>query len=59
MTYREIRAGLGAVWDVGHGFRVEAAGGWVFDRRFVVDERNRQWNGEGAVYGRLQLGYRY
>lgn len=59
MTYREIRAGLGAIWDIGHGFRVEAAGGWVFDRRFVVDERNRQWNGEGAVYGRLQLGYRY
>jgi hypothetical protein len=59
MTYREIRAGLGAIWDIGHGFRVEAAGGWVFDRRFVVDERNRQWNGEGAIYGRLHLGYRY
>jgi len=59
MTYREIRAGVGAIWNVGHGFRLEAAGGWVFDRRFVVDERNRQWNGEGAPYARLQLAYRY
>jgi len=59
MTYREIRAGVGAIWNVGHGFRLEAAGGWVIDRRFVVDERGRQWNGEGAPYARLQLGYRY
>ncbi len=59
MTYREIRAGIGAIWNVGHGFRLEAAGGWVFDRRFVVDEERRQWNGEGAPYARLQLAYRY
>lgn len=59
MTYREIRAGIGAICNVGHGFRLEAAGGWVFDRRFVVDEERRQWNGEGAPYARLQLAYRY
>jgi hypothetical protein len=59
MTYREIRAGVGAIWNVGGGFRVEGAAGWVIDRRFVVDERQRQWNGEGAPYARLQLSYRY
>jgi hypothetical protein len=59
ITYREIRAGVGAVWNIGHGFRLEAAGGWMFDRRFLVDERNRQWNGDAAPYSRLQLSYRY
>lgn len=59
ITYREIRAGIGALWDVGRGFRVEAAAGWTFDRRFVIDERDRMWNGEGAPYARLQLSYRY
>ena len=59
ITYREIRAGVGAVWNIGHGFRLEAAGGWMFDRRFFVDERNLQWNGDAAPYSRLQLSYRY
>ncbi len=59
ITYREIRAGVGAVWNLGHGFRVEAAGGWMFDRRFLVDERDRQWNGDAAPYSRIQLSYRY
>jgi hypothetical protein len=59
MTYREIRAGAGAVWTLPGGFRLEGAGGWTFDRRFVVDERNLQWNGDGAPYFRLFLSYRY
>ncbi len=59
MTYREIRAGAGALWDIGGGWRAEAAGGWVIDRRFVVDEHRLTWNGDGAPYLRLQLSYRY
>ena len=59
MTYREIRAGLGAMWDIGQGWRAEAAGGWVIDRRFVVDERHLTWNVEGGPYARVQVSYRY
>ena len=35
MTYREIRAGLGAMWDIGKGWRAEAAGGWEIGRAHV------------------------
>jgi len=59
MTYREIRAGLGAVWTLGNGLRLEAAGGWMFDRRWVVNDRDLIWNGEGAPYVRLQANFRY
>ncbi len=59
MTYREIRAGVGALWEVGKGWRAEAAAGWVIDRRFVVDEHRLTWNGDGAPYVRLQVNYRY
>jgi hypothetical protein len=59
ISYREIRAGLGAQWKIGHGFSVDIAGGWMLDRRLVVDERHLMWNGDGAVYGRAQLTYRY
>ncbi len=59
ISYREIRGGIGADWKIGHGFFLEAAGGWMFDRRFVVDDLRRTWNGNGAPYGRVQLSYRY
>jgi hypothetical protein len=59
MTYREIRAGIGAVWTLDCGLRLEAAGGWMFDRRWVVSDRDLIWNGEGAPYLRLQANYRY
>lgn len=59
MTYREIRGGIGAIWDIAGGFRLEGAVGWAFDRRFVVADRDLQWNGDGAPYARLQFSYRY
>jgi hypothetical protein len=59
LVYREVRAGLGAQWNLGRGFRLEVAGGWLIDRRFVVDERDLQWNGDGGIYGRAQISYRY
>jgi len=59
MTYREIRAGVGALWTLNAHWRMEAGAGWVIDRRFVVDEYRLTWNGEGAPYARIQFSYRY
>ncbi len=59
ISYREIRAGVGAQWDLGHGFSLELAGGYMLDRRLLVHERRLLWNGDGAPYARAQLSYRY
>lgn len=59
MSYREIRAGIGVFRQLTDRWRLEAGAGWVIDRRFVVDERRLQFNGDGAPYVRLGLTCRY
>ena len=59
VNYREIRAGAGFVWGGEKGFNVGVEAGWMVDRRFVFDDIRRQYNGDGAFYGRLALNYRY
>lgn len=59
VNYREIRAGGGVVWGDRKGLNVAAEAGWMIDRRFVFDDIRRQYNGDGAIYGRLSLNYRY
>lgn len=59
MSYREIRAGVGVFRQLTDRWRIEGAAGWMIDRRFVVDERRLQFNGDGAPYVRLGLTCRY
>jgi hypothetical protein len=58
-TYREIRTGVGARWGGLKGFYASLESGWMIDRRFVLDDVRLQFNGDGAVYGQLSIGYRY
>lgn len=55
LTYREIRAGAGFRYDVSRKLRLEVEGGWVIDRRFVYEDRDLQFNGDGAPYVRIGL----
>ena len=59
VTYREIRTGVGARWGGPKGFYASLEGGWMIDRRFVLDDVRLQFNGDGAAYGQLAVGYRY
>ena len=58
-SYREIRVGAGARWGGPKGFYASLEGGWMIDRRFVLDDVHLLFNGDGAVYGQLAVGYRY
>ncbi len=58
-TYREIRAGVGARWGRPKGFYASLESGWMIDRRFVLNDARLQFNGDGAAYGQLTIGYRY
>ncbi len=58
-SYREIRVGAGARWGGPKGFYASLDGGWMIDRRFVLDDVHLQFNGDGALYVQLALGYRY
>jgi hypothetical protein len=58
-TYREIRVGAGARWGGSKGFYASLEGGWMIDRRFLLDDVHLQFNGDGAAYVELALGYRY
>ena len=58
-SYREIRVGAGARWGGPKGFYASLDAGWMIDRRFNLDDVHLQFNGDGAVYGQLALGYRY
>jgi hypothetical protein len=58
-TYREIRTGVGARWGGLKGFYASLESGWMIDRRFVLNDVRLQFNGDGAVYGQLAIGYRY
>ena len=59
VNYREVRVGAGVVWGGRKGLNVAAEAGWMIDRRFVFDDIRRQYNGDGALFGRLSLNYRY
>jgi hypothetical protein len=59
VSYREIRAGGGVRWGDRNGLSIGAEAGWMIDRRFVFDDVNLQYNGDGALYGLLSLSYRY
>ena len=59
VTYREIRTGVGARWGGPQGFYASIEAGWMIDRRFVLDKVRLQFNGDGAAYGQLAVGYRY
>jgi hypothetical protein len=59
VNYREIRAGAGVRWGGEEGLNVSVEAGWMIDRRFVLDDLRQQYNGDGALYGRLSLNYRY
>ncbi|MFM7556026.1 MAG: DUF6268 family outer membrane beta-barrel protein [Verrucomicrobiota bacterium] len=59
ITYREIRTGAGARWGGPKGFQASIEAGWMIDRRFVLDDVRLQFNGDGAVYGQVSIGYRY
>ena len=59
ITYREIRTGAGARWGGPKGFQASIEAGWMIDRRFVLDDVRLQFNGDGAVYGMVSIGYRY
>ena len=59
VTYREIRTGVGARWGGPKGFYASLEGGWMIDRRFVLNDVRLQFNGDGAAYGQLAVGYRY
>jgi hypothetical protein len=59
ITYREIRTGVGARWGGPNGFYASLEGGWMIDRRFVLNDVRLQFNGDGAAYGQLAIGYRY
>lgn len=47
--YRELSAGAGARWTVSPAISLNAAAGWMFDRRFEFDDRDLLFNGDGAV----------
>jgi hypothetical protein len=59
VAYREIRAGAGLNWGGREGFSGTVEAGWMFDRRFVIDEARTQFNGDGAFYFQAALNYRY
>lgn len=59
VTYREIRVGAGARWNVTRSLRLFAEGGWAIDRRFQFDRANLLLNGDGAPYLQVGLGGSY
>jgi hypothetical protein len=55
LTYREIRLGAGARYQLGRRLRVELEGGWAVDRRFVYDRLDLEFEGDAAPYVRLGI----
>lgn len=59
VTYREIRVGGGARWNITRSLRLFVEGGWAIDRRFQFDRSNLLLNGDGAPYMQVGLGGSY
>jgi hypothetical protein len=55
VDYREISAGAGARWQLSPGVALNAAAGWMFDRRFEFHARHLLLNGDGAATAQLTL----
>lgn len=59
VTYREIRVGGGLRYRLARLLRLTVEGGWAVDRRFVFDDADLQFNGDGAPYIQIGLGGSY
>ena len=59
LEYREIRAGLTAIFSVNRTLSFEAEGGEVLDRRFDYYERNYTLKGGSAAYFSLAARIRF
>jgi hypothetical protein len=53
--YREMSAGAGAHWNLSPSMTLNAAAGWMFDRRFEFDDRDLLLNGDGALTFQLSV----
>jgi len=59
MEYREIRAGVGAEYQLGEHWRFRVDAGWLLDRRWDFDAVDMTYDGKGAAYGQLAVNYRF
>ena len=59
LTYREIRLGAGARYQLGRRLRVELEAGCAVDRRFVYDDLDVEFEGDAAPYLRLGISGSY
>ncbi len=59
ISYREIRVGGGVRVGLAKAVQATVEAGWMIDRRFVYDEVDLQFNGEGAPYMQIGLSGSY
>jgi hypothetical protein len=55
LDVRELRAGLGAEWDLGGGFSLGLEAGVVTDRKFDYPDRNYRLDTNGGPFAAVSL----
>lgn len=55
LTYREVRVGAGIDWKITPKISAIVEGGWVIDRRFAFQDRDLQFNGDGAGFFQIAI----
>jgi long-subunit fatty acid transport protein len=59
VSYRELRAGVGAQYKINKTWKVTVDAGWAIDRRFKFEERDLQLRAGGAPFAQLGVTASY
>lgn len=59
LSYQEARAGAGIAWTPCEGCTIEASAGYAFWREFDYHRAGREFEMEGAPYGKLSMRWEF